>query len=700
MALNFHTPVRQGVTSAYVSDPHDELQVGCYDIGFKIRMVSFMDGKRAVLSLQSFVFLFLIISATAHAAEPPPVEAFGALPQVSDVELSPNGKLLAFYEIKPRGAQVVMFDLEAHKDRQTVPVALPAKFRSITWADNETLLVTVSYVTTFGQEGVYEVYRTYAADVSGGKPRLLLMSGGDRDLVTGADMLSWRTTKPKTVIMTTWDYAITQARQQTGSRLAGGRKDSGWVSQVFEVDTVTGKGTQIEVGTQFTEDWVVDKKGTPVARSEWNPASEVFTIMARDGRRSWKEIFRQEKRGGRVMYGLTSDETAIIVSDTNDAGRRILSTLPLDGSPAKLLLEDAEHDVTGVVYDRITRAPVRAWLGGLEQSQRWLDKDAEQLYRRVAGAFRDKRVEVYGRSEDGSRVLASVESLSSPPVYYFIDFATRKADIVGEAYPALINTKLGEVRSIHYKARDGAMVPAYLTLPPQSPGTNLPLVVLPHGGPEARDTHSFNWWVQFLASRGYAVLQPQFRGSTGFGEAWRVAGYRQWGKLMQDDVTDGVQAMVEQGIAAAGRVCIAGASYGGYAALAGAAFTPDLYRCAASINGVSNLGMMLTYERKHAGEESDALAYWRDHIGPSREAKSPVDEAAKIKIPVLLMHAADDTVVPESQSQNMSRALSSVRKDVSYIKLPGEDHWLSQSVTRVQVLKELEKFLDVNLRAK
>jgi dipeptidyl aminopeptidase/acylaminoacyl peptidase len=661
-------------------------------------MVSFMDGKRSPLSLRFFVFLFLIVSANAHAAAPPPVEAFGALPQVSDVELSPNGKLLAFYEAKPQGAQVVMFDLEAHKDRQTIPVALPVKFRSMTWADNETLLVTVSNVATFGQEGAYEVYRTYAADVTGGKHRMLLMTG-DREFVTGAQLLSWRTTKPKTVIMSSWDYAITQARQQTGSRLAGGRKDSGWVSHVFEVDTVTGKGAPVGVGTQFTEDWVIDKSGAPVARSEWNPASELFTIVARDGR-SWKEIFRQEKRGTRVMYGLTSDETAIIVSGTNDAGRQILSTLPLDGSPAKVLVEDAEHDVTSVVYDRITRAPVRARLGGLEQSARWLDPDAEKLYRRVAGAFRDKRVEVYGRSEDGSRVLAYVEGLSSPPVYYFVDFATRKADIVGEAYPALINVKLGEVRSIHYKARDGAMVPAYLTLPPESPGTNLPLVVLPHGGPEARDTHSFDWWAQFLASRGYAVLQPQFRGSTGFGEPWRVAGYRQWGKLMQDDVTDGVQAMVEQGIAAAGRVCIAGASYGGYAALAGAAFTPDLYRCAASINGVSNLAMMLTYERKHAGEESDALAYWRDHIGPSREAKSPVDAAANVKIPVLLMHAADDTVVPESQSQTMSRALSSVRKDVSYIKLPGEDHWLSQSVTRVQVLKELEKFLDANLRAK
>jgi dipeptidyl aminopeptidase/acylaminoacyl peptidase len=287
-------------------------------------------------------------------------------------------------------------------------------------------------------------------------------------------------------------------------------------------------------------------------------------------------------------------------------------------------------------------------------------------------------------------------------VYYFVDFAANKADIVGEAYPALADAKLGEVRAIRYKARDGAMVPAYLTLPPGSSGKGLPLIVLPHGGPEARDDYSFDWWAQFLAVRGYAVLQPQFRGSTGFGKPWRVAGYRQWGRLMQDDVTDGAQAMIEQGIAEAGRICVAGASYGGYAALAGAAFTPDLYRCAVSVNGVSDLPQMLGYEKQHAGEESDTLAYWRDHIGPSLDrevvAKSPLKAVANVKIPVMLMHAVDDTVVPQTQSQSMSRALTTLHKPITYVKLAGEDHWLSQTETRVQVLKEMEKFLDEHLR--
>jgi dipeptidyl aminopeptidase/acylaminoacyl peptidase len=295
-----------------------------------------------------------------------------------------------------------------------------------------------------------------------------------------------------------------------------------------------------------------------------------------------------------------------------------------------------------------------------------------------------------------------VESPSSPPMYYLVDFAAKKADIIGEQYPALANATLGEVRMMTYEARDGAEVPAYLTLPPGSTGKNLPLVMLPHGGPEARDDYAFDWFAQFLASRGYAVLQPQFRGSTGFGEAWRKAGYRQWGLLMQDDVTDGVKALVEQGVADAKRVCIVGLSYGGYAALAGAAFTPDVYRCAVSINGVSDLPVMLSYENAHTGEESDTVAYWKSHIGSSNDRavieKSPSRAANQVKAPVLLLHSVNDTVVPVTQAEIMQRALKSFDRRVTFVQLAGDDHYLSQGATRLQVLKETEKFLQASLQ--
>ncbi len=476
-----------------------------------------------------------------RAADALPVEAFGALPAVSEVEMSPDGKLLAWSQPDAKGPHVVIYDLEARSDKRVVGLDHDLKLRSLTWADNETLLMTASLFATYGERNAadhYEVYRTFAVDANTGKTSMLLMGGGSRVLVTGATLLAWRTPKPKTVIMSTFDFSALKARQQTGSRLSVGRQDEGWVSYVFEVDTRTGKGSPIESGTAFTRDWVVNKNGEPVARSEWNPASAVFTIEAKVGT-GWKEIFRSKDEGTRDVYGLTSDEKSIVISSTTSAGRSSLWMLPLDGSSeGASLLEDEANDVLDIFYDRITRTPVSASLGGAEQPLRWLDKDAEKRFRNVARAFKDKRVAVYGRSEDGKRVLAQVDDASSPPVYYFVDFAKGTADTVGEAYPALINAKLGEVRAISYKARDGASVPAYLTIPPGSDGKSLPLVVLPHGGPESRDDYTFDWWAQFLAVRGYAVLQPQFRGSTGFGVAWEAAGRKQWGGLMQDDVTE------------------------------------------------------------------------------------------------------------------------------------------------------------------
>ena len=197
------------------------------------------------------------------------------------------------------------------------------------------------------------------------------------------------------------------------------------------------------------------------------------------------------------------------------------------------------------------------------------------------------------------------------------------------------------------------------------------------------------------------ALQPQFRGSTGFGDTFRRAGYHQWGLLMQDDITDGVKDTIAQGIADPKRICIVGASYGGYAALAGAAFTPDLYKCAVSIGGVSNLPEMLGWTKGRHGKESNSVAYWGESIGSAFDKnvieRSPALAADRIRIPILLLHGVDDTVVPLAQSEDMARALAEAERPATLIKLPGEDHWLSRPATRLQVLREIEKFLHANL---
>jgi dipeptidyl aminopeptidase/acylaminoacyl peptidase len=248
-------------------------------------------------------------------------------------------------------------------------------------------------------------------------------------------------------------------------------------------------------------------------------------------------------------------------------------------------------------------------------------------------------------------------------------------------------------------------VPAYLTLPPGAqPGAKLPLVVLPHGGPEARDSGTgFDWWSQFVAARGYAVLQPQFRGGTGFGRAHSRAGYRQWGQLMQHDVTDGVKHLIDKGIADPARVCIVGASYGGYAALAGAAFTPELYRCAVSVAGVSDLVEMQYWEEAQGGPDSPTVRYWREAIGKASEphvaAFSPARSADRVKANVMLMHGVDDTVVPYMQSEFMETALKRAKAPHEVVQLKSEDHWLSRTPSRIEMLVQLERFLAENLGA-
>jgi dipeptidyl aminopeptidase/acylaminoacyl peptidase len=195
---------------------------------------------------------------------------------------------------------------------------------------------------------------------------------------------------------------------------------------------------------------------------------------------------------------------------------------------------------------------------------------------------------------------------------------------VGQQYPQLAEVPLGTVEEINYAARDGYAVPAYLTLPAGMEAKKLPLVVLPHGGPRARDSgRDFDWWSQFMASRGYAVLQPQFRGSTGFGQKHELAGYRQWGKLMQNDVTDGVRKLIADGTVDAERVCIVGASYGGYAALAGAAFTPELYRCSVSVAGVSDLVEMLRWVGNRGAPKAPPCAFGANTSARRRIRTSP-----------------------------------------------------------------------------
>jgi dienelactone hydrolase len=635
-------------------------------------------------------------AAAAAPTPPPPPEAYGALPAASDVSISPDGNLLAWNDGTGPEPRVVIFDLTTRKYKRFLRIPPEAKFRSVTWADNETALITISGTRDQGVASanwsghdirLWEIFRTIAVDANSSIPdRMLLMGGGERPFVTGAHLVALHTLKPKTVLMSTLDYKLNE------------RPAERWTDSLFEVDTRTGKGTLLQRGMQFTRHWLADASGQHIARAQFDEGRHLFSVEVLQGA-SWHEVYRSQDGHVLYLHGFSGDAAAIVATGVIGDGHAKLWSLPLDGSAPHVLLEDATRDVIGVELDPFTGRTIAGRLSGADPEVHWVDFGAQTVGKTLERAFKDKRVEYIGRSQSATRILAKVSTPSQPPVFYLVDLQTHNAEIVGEEYPALANVPLGEVRTVSYKARDGLDIPAYLTLPPGVDPHGLPMVVLPHDGPEARDYPTFDWWAQFLASRGYAVLKPQFRGSIGFGEAFRKAGYRQWGGLMQDDVSDGVAAMITQGIANPKRVCIVGAGYGGFAALAGAALTPTLYKCAVSINGVSNLPEMLAYLKARQG--SQIPGYWREHIGdpddPALAARSPEHAADRITASILLMHSTDDTLVPFRQSQGMANILKSEGKPTELIELRGEDHWLSQGETRTRMLHELEKFLAANL---
>jgi dipeptidyl aminopeptidase/acylaminoacyl peptidase len=362
----------------------------------------------------------------------------------------------------------------------------------------------------------------------------------------------------------------------------------------------------------------------------------------------------------------------------------------------ELVFSDPNYDVSGsLIYSKITGDVIGMRLS-VDGGVTFWDEDYKSLQRSIDKSLPDTVNIVYDLSDNERRLVLLATSDINSGTFYVVDRDKNRIDRLTRRYMALDPELMAEKAAIKYHARDGLEIEGFLTVPKGEIKSPLPAIIFPHGGPVSFNDGGFDYWTQYFASRGYVVLQMNFRGSSGYGYDFMASGLQSWGLEMQNDVEDGTRWLIKEGIADPNRICVVGASYGGYAALMEAARNPDLYRCAVSFAGVTDVAYLVKSSRRYTNYK-----IVQEQIGSDLKElrqRSPINLAEQIDIPVLLGHGTDDRSVRIQHGRKMHRALEKSGKDVTYLEFEDGDHYLSNEVHRLQFFKAMDSFLDSNLK--
>jgi dipeptidyl aminopeptidase/acylaminoacyl peptidase len=608
---------------------------------------------------------------TGHGAS---LEVYGGLPTVENVAVSPDGGRIAYVRTE-HSTRVVFVATVA--DQKLVRYARfgEEKLRNVEWADNDNVLITTSLTTSlygFRAEAflvsVYNVAKNEIRSLPGQVPGI---DEHFSNVVVGHVMV--RHVDGHTLVF------VPAVEANEGLAL-------------IRCDLTTGLNRLTRGGTPDTS-WLVDAKGQLAGQQNYDRQTQRWSISVFRAGSLHDGASGQAGLDVPKMLGFGSATDNLLVAVTEAGGTSWKSLSLIDGK------------FSGIAEKETFRSPILEpftgrLIGGMDFEDTWkyrfFDTGIEEHWKAILKAFDGAQVTFVSASSDFSKIVVLVEGGKIGYRYELIDLVNPGVVTIGKVY-AGIDDPL-EVRRITYTAADGLEITAYLTLPKGREAHKLPLIVLPHGGPESHDTRSFDWWSQALADQGYAVLRPNYRGSN-VTERLLEAGYGQWGRKMQTDLSDGVRYLSKEGIVDPARVCIVGASYGGYAALAGVTLDPGIYRCAISVAGLSDLGGMLHWEGSGGLDSRFVTRYWGRFWGVSGSADplldqlSPVKHVNAVNVPVLLIHGRDDTVVPFEQSQMMFDAMKGSKKAVELVALRKEDHWLSRGETRLQMLETSVAFL-------
>lgn len=628
--------------------------------------------------------------------------SFAAPPFVRSASLSPDGRFAAFVHETDETDSLVVFELSTQTARAVARFETDeASLNWVTWKDNDTLVYSASVVAQVAiarpgsrvGRGSREFHfgRLVAVDRNG-ENSVPLFEGQFALLNDGVTSMSMvdRLSGDR-------DHILVSAQDNIGN-------------SIWRANVRTGEATRVERGDPDVGGYFTDGVGNAVMRVESINDQAGYRYTWRPPGASEWQLLREVRR---TAAATNSPDFQPIGSGPGPGQVYVLARQD-DQDRAALFLFDARTGSLGEPIQRGVNADVWApWVNPetgeiiatceFERRLNCQARDASmQRHLRAINSFFDNAatVSLESVSTDSNRLLLLVENPIEGSAYYVYDRAAASLDLLAQIFPGIDVQALSPVQVVDYRARDGTPLWAYVTAQPGAAGPR-PTIIMPHGGPESRDTYGFDPLAQFLASKGYVVVQPNFRGSIGMGRAFGDAGRRQWGRLMQDDVTDALRHMIDAGVSDPNRVCLVGGSYGGYVALAGVTLTPELYRCSVSIAGVSDLLVSLRSERQEGGRQSMAYAYWLRSIGDPRadaaqlEATSPARLVDRITAPVLLIHGTEDQIVLYDQSEIMERAMRRAGKDVRLVPLEGAGHTF-RSYSRdnsLTLFRETEAFL-------
>ena len=640
------------------------------------------------------------LALPAAAVTVPPLADYGKLPAADDVRLSPEGDKIAYLAFD-QGKQAIVI----RAVNGPVMVAFAAgdtKLRGLDWADDTHLVLQVeAYVNS-------DLLLDYAGNVA-------------ETLIINADTRkTFRVFDQKPMILGTTlgylghaslggrAYAFFGGMTLTGGGTAASNFDMRRYSlehahaDLYRVDLDTAEATVVSGGSdQASSSWLVDWQGQVTGREDYDQKTGDLRIYADAGQQQLVSRFNDPIGDSWIVSQGRTPASILIHQHAPDTGEWVLMEYdPKAGAPPVEPFGD--H---GMKFELTSSRGLL--IGGVTNSDSpetiLFDPALQAKFAIAARAFKGERVYLASATDSLDRMVVYTEGDGDSGTYFYIDLPAHKANALLWAYPTILQDAVGPVSLVSYQASDGLQMQGVLTLPPGRAAKGLPVVVLPHGGPEERSYLSFDWRAQAFASRGYAVFQPNFRGSDGFGRSFRDAGYGEWGRKMQTDVSDGLAELARQGTVDPRRACIVGeGGYGGYVALAGVTLQQGLYRCAAAIAPMSDLNLMLDWREKHYGERSAASRIDHAFMGvrssgdSALKTLSPAHFAGRADAPVLLIHGRQDTTVPFEQSDVMRHALADAGKPVTFVELNGEDHYLSKAPTRTQAIEAAVAFVQKN----